>query len=462
MVHPSIQEVTQRIIDRSKETRASYLQQMQNAFDKGVSRNILSCGNLAHGFAGCGASDKEKLADNTTSNLGVITAYNDMLSAHKTYEEYPKKLRNYAQKYNAVSQVASGVPAMCDGVTQGQPGMELSLFSRDVIALSTAVGLSHNMFDGVIGLGICDKIIPGLVMGALSFGHLPALFIPGGPMRTGISNEEKASIRRDFAEGKIGREELLKGESSAYHSAGTCTFYGTANTNQMMMEIMGLQLPGSSFVNPDTELRELLTEYAVKTLVENSQAHNMEVAFGTLYDEKAVVNGLVGLLATGGSTNHTLHMIAMAKAAGIIINWQDFSDLSEAVPSLTRIYPNGSADVNQFHAAGGMSFVIHTLLNNGLLHEDVHTILGKGLRKYTQEPRIENGVLVWKDGITDSLDNDIVRAVEEPFSSHGGLVILKGNIGRAVIKTSAVKEENQIIEAEAIVFNEQEEFNRRI
>ena len=457
MPHPIINEVTQRIIERSKESRALYLAQMQAAFTEGITRNVLSCGNLAHGFAGCDADDKTKLADTKLPNIAIVTAYNDMLSAHKTYENYPEKIRSYATKYNAVAQVAGGVPAMCDGVTQGQPGMELSLFSRDVIALSTAVALSHNMFDGTIGLGICDKIIPGLVIGMLKFGHLPTLFIPGGPMKSGISNDEKAKIRQDFAEGKIGRAELLKGESDSYHSAGTCTFYGTANSNQMLMEIMGLQLPGSSFVNPDTPLRELLTEEAIKLLSINCQSKQFENSFCNIYNEKVVVNGLIGLLATGGSTNHTIHLIAMANAAGIKINWQDFSDLSAVIPSLTKIYPNGSADVNQFHAAGGMSFIIHTLLENGLLHEDVTTILGKGLKMYTKEPKIYEGKLRWCEGVKESLNTDIARPANAPFSSQGGIVMLHGNIGRAVIKTSAVKDEHLVIEAEAIVFDEQED-----
>ena len=457
MIHQTITEVTNRIIERSKLSRAAYLKQMNHAFHEGVSRNVLSCGNLAHGFAGCVHDEKEKLADLKVANFGIVTAYNDMLSAHKTYENYPEKIRSYARKYNAVAQVAGGVPAMCDGVTQGQPGMELSLFSRDVIALATAVSLSHNMFDGTICLGICDKIIPGLVIGSLKFGHLPTIFIPGGPMKSGITNDEKAKIRQNFAEGKIGREELLKGESASYHSAGTCTFYGTANSNQMLMEIMGLQLPGSSFVNPDTELRELLTEYAIKVLCDNCQANSMSHSFCNIYDEKVVVNGLVGLLATGGSTNHTIHLIAMANSAGIKINWQDFADLSTAVPLLTRIYPNGPADVNHFHASGGMSFVIHTLLKNGLLHEDVNTILGKGLTQFTKEPKINNGAIAWVDGPTESLNLEIIRPVESPFLPQGGIVMLHGNIGRAVIKTAAVSPEHMLIEAEAIVFNEQED-----
>ena len=457
MAHKIIDEVTNRIIERSKKSRSLYLTQMKAAFAEGITRNVLSCGNLAHGFAGCNADEKAILADTKLPNFGIVTAYNDMLSAHKTYEHYPEKIRTYAAKYNAVAQVAGGVPAMCDGVTQGQLGMELSLFSRDVIALSTAIALSHNMFDGTIGLGICDKIIPGLVIGMLKFGHLPTLFIPGGPMKTGISNDEKAKIRQDFAEGKIGREALLKGESDSYHSPGTCTFYGTANSNQMLMEIMGLQLPGSSFVNPDTELRALLTEEAIKLLSENCYANSFEKSFCMIYDEKVVVNGLVGLLATGGSSNHTIHLIAMANAAGIKINWQDFSDLSAVVPLLTRIYPNGPADVNQFHAAGGMSFVINTLLENNLLHEDVQTILGKGLIAFTREPKISNGKLIWAEGVKESINTEIVRPATSPFLAHGGIVMLHGNIGRAVIKTSAVKEEHLIVEAEAIVFNEQEE-----
>ena len=451
-----ILEVTKRIVERSKATRAIYLDQMQSAYSDGVARQAMHCGNLAHAFAACGTTDKNNLSEEKVPNIGIITAYNDMLSAHKTYENYPAELRAYAQKHNAVAQVAGAVPAMCDGVTQGQPGMELSLFSRDVIALSTAIGLSHNMFDAVLCLGICDKIVPGLLMGSLKFGHLPAVFIPGGPMPSGISNEEKASIRQAFAEGKIGRAELLKGESDSYHSPGTCTFYGTANSNQMLMEIMGLQLPGSSFVNPGTELRALLNEEAVKVAANNSQL-GLEGSLSNLITEKVIVNGIIGLLATGGSTNHTIHLIAIARAAGIIINWSDMSDLSDVVPLITRMYPNGAADVNHFHASGGMGFVIHTLLENNLLHEDVHTILGKGLKKYTQEPKIENKQLVWKEGAKESLNKSIIRPVNDPFSEHGGIKILQGNIGRAVIKTAAVSEDNLVIEAEAHVFYEQED-----
>lgn len=447
-------EVTQRIIERSKATRELYLEDMKAAHQEGVTRKDLHCGNLAHAFAGCTSHEKKELSANSTPNLGIITAYNDMLSAHKVYENYPEKIRTFAIKHQAVAQVAGGVPAMCDGVTQGQTGMELSLFSRDVIALSTAIGLTHNMFDAGLYLGICDKIVPGLMMGALRFGHLPAVFVPGGPMPSGISNEEKARIRQDYAEGKIGREELLKGESDSYHSPGTCTFYGTANSNQMLMEIMGMQLPGSSFVNPGTELRDLLTEEAVKVASLNAKK-GFEAALANQFDEKTIVNGIIGLLATGGSTNHTIHLIAIARAAGIIINWEDMSDMSDVVPLLTRMYPNGAADVNHFHASGGMAFVIRTLLENGLLHEDVNTILGKGLRIYTQEPKIQNHTLVWEEGPSASLNTSIIRSVEEPFSKDGGIKILKGNLGRSVIKTAAVAQEHFIIEAPVVVFDEQ-------
>ena len=449
-------EVTKRIIERSKPTREKYLKDMKMAYEDGVSRQSMHCGNLAHAFAGCSSHEKNELSENVTPNLGIITAYNDMLSAHKTYENYPEKLRKFATKHGAVAQVAGGVPAMCDGVTQGQTGMELSLFSRDVIALSTAVGLSHNMFDAGLYLGICDKIIPGLMIGALRFGHLPAVFVPGGPMPSGISNDEKARIRQDFAEGKIGRDELLKGESDSYHSPGTCTFYGTANSNQMLMEIMGLQLPGSSFVNPGTELRELLNEEAVK-VSKNNSLKGFEASLANLFDEKTIVKGIIGLLATGGSTNHTIHLIAIARAAGIIINWEDMSELSDVIPLLTRMYPNGAADVNHFHASGGMAFVIRTLLENGLLHEDVMTIIGEGLTRYTQEPKINNHELIWVNGPTASLNESIIRPASNPFSNNGGIKILTGNIGRSVIKTAAVAEEHFIIEANAIVFDEQQD-----
>jgi phosphogluconate dehydratase len=457
MINKTISEVTDRIIARSKSSREIYLMQAKAQFDTDVKRSGLHCGNLAHAFAGCGSHDKGALAENKLPNLGIVTAYNDMLSAHKTYENYPEMIRKYANKYKAVAQVAGGVPAMCDGVTQGQVGMELSLFSRDVIALSSAIALSHNMFDGVINLGICDKIVPGLMIGSLKFGHLPTLFIPGGPMETGISNEEKAKIRQDFAEGKIDRAALLKGESDSYHSPGTCTFYGTANSNQMLMEIMGLQLPGSSFVNPGTDLRTLLNEEAIKVLVNLIHSNSFESTLATIVDEKSIVNAIIGLLATGGSTNHTIHLIAIARAAGVIINWEDFSELSKVIPLLTRIYPNGAADVNHFHAAGGMGFVISTLLENGLLHEDVYTILGKGLNRFTQEPKIKDNTLVWVEGAKTSLNDSILRPATNPFNAEGGIKMLHGNIGRAVIKTSAVSDDHLLIEAPAVVFDEQED-----
>lgn len=457
MINNTVKNITDRIVERSKASREKYLDEVQQAFGVGPKRNHLSCGNLAHGFAGCGSHDKKELTGEITPNIAIVSAYNDMLSAHKPYEQYPEMIREFARKYNCVAQVAGGVPAMCDGVTQGQDGMELSLFSRDVIAMSTAVALSHNMFDGTLNLGICDKIVPGLVIGSLRFGHLPTIFLPGGPMPTGISNDEKARIRQQFAKGEISREELLKGESDSYHSPGTCTFYGTANSNQMLMEIMGLQLPGSSFVNPGTELRTLLNEYAVFTMSELINSNSIQNTISHIYDEKTVVNGIIGLLATGGSTNHTIHLIAMAKAAGININWQDFSDLSNVVPLIARVYPNGAADINHFHASGGMAFVVKTLLDNGLLHQDVNTIVGKGLEKYTLEPKIKSGKIVWEEGPKQSLNESILRPVSNPFSKNGGIVILKGNVGRSVIKTSAVDESNFIIEAPAIVFNEQED-----
>ncbi|MEN9699634.1 MAG: hypothetical protein RLZZ301_832 [Bacteroidota bacterium] len=455
-LHPQIQRITERIQLRSAETRTQYLEQMQAAHQEGVHRSSLSCGNLAHGFAACASHEKELLAGNKTPNIGIITAYNDLLSAHQVYEDYPKAIKKYATQHGAIAQVAGAVPAMCDGVTQGQPGMELSLYSRDVIALSTAIGLSHNMFDGVINLGICDKIVPGLLIGSLRFGHLPSIFMPGGPMPSGISNEEKSKIRQDFAEGKIGRAELLKGEADSYHAPGTCTFYGTANSNQMLMEIMGLQLPGSSFVNPGTPLRDLYNAEAVRVLTQNIP-FGFERSLASLFDEKVIVNGIIGLLATGGSTNHTIHLIAIAKAAGILINWDDMSELSALIPLITRMYPNGAADVNHFHAAGGMGFVIRTLLDEGLLHEEVQTILGKGLRAYTQEARIVDGKLSWVEGAKESGNLNVLRPATDAFTADGGIKILKGNLGRSVIKTAAVSPEHRIIEAQAIVFHEQHE-----
>ena len=454
MIHPEIAKITERIAQRSLSSRQAYLSQIDEAYSAGVHRSTLNCGNLAHGFAACNQHDKSALAADIVPNLGIITAYNDMLSAHQVYEDYPKAIKQFANEFGAVAQVAGGVPAMCDGVTQGQPGMELSLYSRDVIALSSAIGLTHNMFDAALYLGICDKIVPGLLMSALRFGHLPAVFMPGGPMPSGISNEEKSAIRQAYAEGKIGREELLKGESDSYHSLGTCTFYGTANSNQMLMEIMGLHLPGSSFVNPHTPLRDLLNREAVRVAIENVKIGKSR-SLANLFNEKTVVNGIIGLLATGGSTNHTIHLIAIARAAGIIINWDDMSELSAIVPLITRMYPNGAADVNHFHAAGGMGFVIRTLLEQHLLHEDVQTIIGQGLSAYTKEPKIANGQLVWEEGARESLNLNIIRPANDPFTLDGGIKLLQGNLGRSVIKTAAVAQEHRIVEAPAIVFNEQ-------
>ena len=455
-MNSSITKVTERIKERSKSSREKYLSDMTKSHQEGVSRQGMSCGNLAHASAGCGTHEKNELHGDTTPNIGIITAYNDMLSAHKPFEHFPQQIRDFAIKHKAVAQVAGAVPAMCDGVTQGQPGMELSLFSRDVVAMSTAVGLSHNLFDAVLCLGICDKIVPGLLIGSLRFGHLPTIFVPGGPMHSGISNDEKSQIRQAFAEGKIGREELLKGESDSYHSPGTCTFYGTANSNQMLMEIMGLQLPGSSFVNPNTELRSLLTEEAVKVAATNSKL-GLDRSLMHIITEESIVNGIIGLLATGGSTNHTIHLIAIARAAGIIINWDDMSDLSDVIPLITRMYPNGAADVNHFHASGGMSYVISTLLEHGLLHENVTTIIGLGLQRYTQEPKIDTNRLIWVDGPKESLNKSIIRSASDPFSKDGGIKILQGNLGRAVIKTAAVESDHRKIEAPAIVFLEQQD-----
>ena len=457
MINKKIQEITDRIIERSKSERDSYLESVAFNFKNSRSRNQMSCGNLAHAFAGCGTSDKKIISEGIEPNIGIISAYNDMLSAHKPYEHYPEEIRLYANEMNATVQVAGGTPAMCDGVTQGQPGMDLSLLSRDVIALSAAIGLSHDMFDGVMNFGICDKIVPGLLIGNLSFGHLHSMFIPGGPMPTGISNEEKGRIRQEFAEGKIGREELLKGESDSYHSPGTCTFYGTANSNQMLMEIMGLQLPGSSFVNPDTIMRRALNKEAVRLLLNNIRTKDESRTIGRIIDEKCIVNGIIGLLATGGSTNHTLHLVAIAKAAGISINWQDFSDLSEVIPSITKVYPNGAADVNHFHAAGGMAYVTKTLLDEGLLHEDVNTIMGRGLTLYTKEPKLVSGAIKYEAGPKASLNDSIIRAAGNPFQATGGLKVLKGNIGISVIKTSAVDPIHYFVEADAIVFDDQDD-----
>jgi len=454
-MHSVVQSVTDKIIARSKASREAYLASLNDARNHGVHRSSLSCGNLAHGFAACSPDDKNSLRQLTKANIGIITAFNDMLSAHQPYETYPELLKKACQEVGSVAQVAGGVPAMCDGVTQGQPGMELSLLSREVIAMATAVGLSHNMFDGALLLGICDKIVPGLLIGALSFGHLPMLFVPAGPMKSGIPNKEKARIRQQFAQGKVDRAQLLEAEAQSYHSAGTCTFYGTANSNQLMLEVMGLQLPGSSFVNPDDPLREALNTMAAKQVCRLTELGTQYSPIGEVVNEKSVVNGIVALLATGGSTNLTMHIVAAARAAGIIVNWDDFSELSDAVPLLARVYPNGHADINHFHAAGGMAFLIKELLDAGLLHEDVNTVAGFGLRRYTQEPKLLDGELRWVDGPTVSLDTEVLTSVATPFQNNGGLKLLKGNLGRAVIKVSAVQEKHRVVEAPAVVIDDQ-------
>jgi len=455
MINNTVARVTQRIINRSASTREAYLARMDAARSQTVHRAQLACGNLAHGFAACQPDEKNSLKNMVRSDIAIITAYNDMLSAHQPYEHYPQRLKDALKSVGAVGQVAGGVPAMCDGVTQGQDGMELSLMSRDVIAMSAAIGLSHNMFDGALYLGICDKIVPGLVMAALSFGHLPAVFVPAGPMSTGLPNKEKVRIRQLYTEGKVDRQALLEAEAASYHGIGTCTFYGTANTNQMVMEVMGLHLPGASFVPPDCALRDALTDSAARQVTRLAETTGNYQPLGQMVNEKTVVNGIVALLATGGSTNLTMHMVAMARAAGIVINWDDFSELSDAVPSLCRIYPNGPADINQFQAAGGVQLVVRELLKNGLLHQDVNTVAGFGLDRYTQEPWLENGELAWREGAEHSLDTNVIASVQQPFEHHGGTKVLSGNLGRAVMKTSAVPADNQIIEAPAVVFESQ-------
>jgi len=421
---------------------------------------VLSCGNLAHGFAVCSPSEKLALGADKVPNLGIITSYNDMLSAHQPFETFPALIKDAAREAGGIAQVAGGVPAMCDGVTQGQPGMELSLFSRDVIAMAAAIGLSHNMFDAAVYLGVCDKIVPGLVIAALTFGHLPAVFIPAGPMTTGLPNDEKAKIRQLYAEGKAGRAELLEAESKSYHGPGTCTFYGTANSNQMLMEIMGLHTPGASFVNPGTPLREALTREATKRALAITALGNAYTPAGRMIDERSIVNGVVGLHATGGSTNHTIHLIAMAAAAGIAITWQDISDLSEAVPLLARVYPNGLADVNHFHAAGGLGFLIRELLDEGILHEDVQTVWGEGLRPYAVEAKLgADGSVVREASPRASGDEKVLAPFNKAFQATGGLKVLSGNLGHAVIKTSAVKPERRVIEAPAKVFDSQHGLN---
>ncbi len=457
-VKETVSAVTEKIIERSRAPRRRYLDKIDAAVANTPKRKSLGCANIAHGFAACTTQDKTALRNGDAANLAIVTAYNDMLSAHQPFENYPEKIREAARAYGGTAQVAGGVPAMCDGVTQGETGMELSLFSRDVIALSTAVALSHQMFDAAVYLGVCDKIVPGLIIGALSFGHLPAVFIPAGPMTSGLPNDEKAKIRQLFAEGKVGRDQLLEAEAQSYHGPGTCTFYGTANSNQMLMEIMGLHLPGSTFVNPGTPLRDAITRESARRALAITALGNDYQPIGRIYDEKAVVNGVVGLLATGGSTNHTIHLIAMAAAAGISLTWTDLAELSKVVPLMTRVYPNGKADVNHFNAAGGMGFLIRELLSAGLLHEDVSTIMGTGLSGYTKEAKLgSNGELVYDEAVAASQDESVLRACGNPFQPTGGLNMLTGNLGTSVIKTSSIPADRHVIEAPAKVFHSQEE-----
>ena len=452
-LHPTVARVTDRIIERSKRTRRGYLDLMAEQKERGISRPRLSCGNFAHGFAASG-EDKESIKRLRGPNIGIVTAYNDMLSAHQPYGRYPEQIKIFAREVGATAQVAGGVPAMCDGVTQGQPGMDLSLFSRDVIALSTAVALSHGMFDAVALLGICDKIVPGLLIGALRFGHLPALLIPGGPMPSGLANKEKQRVRQLYAEGKAIREELLAAEAASYHTSGTCTFYGTANSNQMMMELMGLHVPNAAFINPNTPLRQALTRAAVQRLADLGRSGERTLA--EVIDEKAIVNAIIGLLATGGSTNHAIHLPAIGRTAGIVIDWEDFDELSSAVPLLARIYPNGARDVNDFHAAGGMGFVAYTLLGEGLLHGDTLTAGADGLDAYVGNPELHGEELVWRPA-EESADVDMLRPVSAPFQPDGGMKLVHGNLGRAIFKTSAVDPERWTIEAPARCFSDQNE-----
>lgn len=449
-VTPNIEAITARIIKRSAKARATYLAGINAAVQKGPRRAHLTCSNQAHAYAGAGA-DQDALATSQAPNLGIITAYNDMLSAHQPFATYPDLIKNVARQQGATAQVAGGVPAMCDGVTQGEPGMELSLFSRDVIALAAGIGLSHNTFDGAIYLGVCDKIVPGLVIAAATFGHIPTIFLPAGPMTSGLPNDEKAKIRQQFATGEIDRATLMQAEMDAYHGPGTCTFYGTANSNQMLMEIMGLHLPGASFVNPNTPLRDALTGEGVRAVLSDAAQ-----PVGHILDEKAFVNGLVGLMATGGSTNLVLHLPAMARAAGVILTLDDFADISKITPLIAKVYPNGMADVNAFHAAGGMGYLIGTLLDAGLLHEDVQTITGKGLSSYAQEPKLDGERIRWEPAPRQSLNDRILSTVKKPFAKTGGVAQLAGNLGLGVIKVSAVPDDRHVIEAPVRVFHDQD------
>ncbi|AOK58226.1 phosphogluconate dehydratase [Burkholderia ubonensis] len=455
-LHPTLAKVTERVIARSQSTRSAYLKRIDGAQGRFPARGALSCANLAHGFAGLEGNDKFEIKAIKQPNIGIVSSYNEMLSAHAPYKDFPDIIKAAARANGGVAQFAGGVPAMCDGVTQGNPGMELSLFSREAIAMGTAIALTHNMFDAALCLGICDKIVPGLLIGALQFGHLPTIFVPAGPMTSGLSNDDKARIRQQFATGQVGRDALLEAESAAYHGHGTCTFYGTANSNQMLMELMGLHLPGSAFVHPHTPLRDALTAEAARRVLDLTVERGHYTPIGHVIDEKAIVNGIVALLATGGSTNHTLHLVAIARAAGILIDWDDFDELSAAVPLLAKIYPNGKADVNHFHAAGGIAFLVRNLLEGGLLHEDVTTVAGKGLSHYTKEPRLIDGKLTWVDGAAESHDTKVLRPIGEPFQPDGGLRLMQGRLGRGVIKISAVAPEHRKVQAPAIVFDSQE------
>ena len=466
-LHPVVAEVTARVTERSRASRTAYLQRLSRAASElslRPARTDLGCSNLAHAVAACGGSDRTTMAADTGVSLGIVTSYNDMLSAHAPFEHYPQAIKATAREVGAVARVAGGVPAMCDGITQGRAGMELSLFSRDVIAMSTAIALSHDVFDGVLMLGVCDKIVPGLVAGALSFGHLPTALVPAGPMASGRSNAEKSETRKAFAAGEVGRDELLASEVASYHSPGTCTFYGTANSNQMLMDVMGLHLPGAAFVHPDDPVRDALTDATTRRVAEIAGSEQ-PYGIGQVVDEKAVVNGVVALLATGGSTNHTMHLISMAAAAGVDLTWEDFDDLSAAIPSVARIYPNGTADVNHFHQAGGTPFLVRSLLDAGMLHEDVLTLAGPGLRRYTQRPELVDGQLVFVDAPADSLDPGVLRPATDPFAADGGLRVLRGTLGHAIIKVSAVADEHKVVEAPARVFTDQvgflQAFSRR-
>lgn len=457
-MHPVVAEVTERIAERSAHTRAEYLARISPARAAGPARAGMACSNLAHGFAACEGADRLAIRGLRKPGVAIVSAYNDLLSAHQPLREFPEWIKAATRAAGGVAQFAGGVPAMCDGITQGRAGMELSLFSREVIAMATGIALSHEMFDGALLLGVCDKIVPGLLIGALAFGHLPAILVPAGPMSSGLPNKEKARVRQLFAEGRATREELLDAESASYHSAGTCTFYGTANSNQMVVEVMGLHLPGASFVHPGTPMRKALTEEAGRRIVAISRDAEY-TPLGEIVDEKAVVNGLVALLATGGSTNHTLHLVAVAAAAGIQLSWDDFADLSAVVPQVAKVYPNGSADINHFHAAGGVQFLIGTLLDAGYLHEDVRTVAGPGLQRYRQEPVLDGEALTWREVPTRSLDTDVLRPATSPFAPDGGMRMVEGNLGRAVIKVSAVAPEHRTVRAPARVFTTQDRFD---